>query len=219
MLISFPKTASMIRLAEGIQNNLFVFLRASEDFFINRISRIEIKYISMPKSRKQKEQIVKDLADKLKESKSLVLSNYQGMTVAEVQELKKKLKAQDGDFSVVKNSLFKLALKEAGIKDAEDKLFEGPVAVSFSKDEVLAAKETHLFSKDCKALEIQEGYLEGKTLSKEEIKNLAMLPSKEELIAKTVGTIKAPVSSFVNVLGGTVRGIVTAIKAIADQKS
>ena len=89
----------------------------------------------MPKTRQQKEKIVQDLVNKLKESKSLVLSNYHGMTVPEVQDLKKKLKEQDGDFSVVKNSLFKLALKEAGFEDAEDKVFDGPVAVSFSNDE------------------------------------------------------------------------------------
>lgn len=173
----------------------------------------------MPKSRTQKEQIINDLVKKLKENKSLVLSNYQGMTVPEVQSLKKKLKDQEGDFSVVKNSLFKLALKEAGFKDAEKKLFEGPVAVSFSKDEVLAAKETYIFSKECKALKISEGYLENVPLSKDEVLKLAKLPSKDQLIAKTVFTIKAPISSFVNVLSGTVRGLVTVLKAISEHKS
>lgn len=173
----------------------------------------------MPKSRKQKEAIVKDLVEKLQKSKALVLANYQGMMVKETQALKKKLKEQQGDFSVVKNKLFKKALEEAKLPGADFKDFTLPIAVSFSaKDEVMAAKETYTFSKTCKALEIREGYLDGKVITKEEVLSLAKLPGKEFLLAQVVGTIKAPVSGFVTVLKGNLRGLVYALKAVSDQK-
>ncbi|MBU1167526.1 50S ribosomal protein L10 [Patescibacteria group bacterium] len=173
----------------------------------------------MPKSRKQKEEAVQRLVDKINSSKSLVLSNYQGMTVAEVQELKKRMIEQEGSFNVVKNALLKIALKESEIEGADFTDYAGPIAVTFAKDEVSGAKETHNFAKECKTIEIREGFLDGKVLSKEAVESLALLPSKEELIAMTVGTIKAPVTSFVNVLGANIRGLVVALKAISEQKS
>lgn len=174
----------------------------------------------MAKSRKQKEEIVEKLAQELKDTKSFVISDYSGMSVAQVQELRKNLKGKDGQFAVVKNSLFKIALEKAEIDPAQFDGFTGPIALSTSSsDEVAPAKDTYDFAKDVEALEIKAGFLEGNVLSKEEVESLAQLPSKEELIAKTVGTIKAPINGFVNVLAGNARGLVIVLKAIADQKN
>lgn len=174
----------------------------------------------MAKSRKQKEEIVEKLAAELKETKSFVFSDYRGMSVKEVQDLRKNLKGKDGQFAVVKNSLFKIALEKAGIDPAAFNDVTGPIALSTSNaDEVAPAKDTYDFAKNVEALEIKGGYLEGKVLSKEDVVSLAQLPSKEQLIAQTVGTIKAPINGFVNVLAGNARGLVTVLKAIADQKN
>lgn len=174
----------------------------------------------MAKSRQQKEEIVEKLVITLKETKAFVLSDYQGMSVKDVQGLRKNLKEKDGEFTVVKNKLFKIALEKADIDPAGFGTFSGPIALSTSKsDEVAPAKDTYDFSKTIETLEIRSGYLEGKVLAKEEVEALAQLPSREQLIAQTVGTIKAPLTGFVNVLAGNARGLVTVLKAISDQKA
>ncbi len=155
----------------------------------------------MAKTRKQKEEIVKNLTDKLNKSKSLVFSNYHGLAVSEVQELKSQAKEEDVDYNVVKNSLFKLALKDSNFKDIKIKDFAGPRAIAFGyQDEVAPARILYNFAKKHKAMELLGGILDNKLLDINEIKSLAKLPSKDELIAKTVGTIKAPITGFVNVL-------------------
>lgn len=172
----------------------------------------------MAKTRAQKEQIVTELAELLSEGKSFVLSDYSGMSVSEVQDLRKKMKDQDGEFMVVKNKLFKLALEKAGLS-LENFDFTGPIALTVSRaDEVASAKETYEFAKECEALEIKAGLLEGSMLSKEDVVSLAQLPSKEQLLGQLVGTLNAPISGFVRVLAGPSRGLVTALSAVADQK-
>ncbi|MBU1119473.1 50S ribosomal protein L10 [Patescibacteria group bacterium] len=174
----------------------------------------------MAKSRKQKEALVQELTDVLKESKAYVLSDYRGMTVSDVQDLRKRMKEKSGTFMVVKNSLFKIAAKNAGLDEEFYKNLVGPVALTVSsEDEVASAKETFEFAKECKALEIKEGFLEGNVLKKEDVESLAKLPTKQELIAKVVGTINAPLSGLVTVLSGNSRKMVQVLKAIADQKS
>lgn len=173
----------------------------------------------MPKTRKQKEEIVKKLADKINKSKSLVFSNYQGLTVNEIQELKSQGREQDVEFNVVKNSLFKIAQKNSDLKDVEVEDWTGPKAVAFGyEDEVAPAKLLHTFAKEHKALELLSGILDNKLLSGEEVTALAKLPSKDELIAKTVGTIKAPITGFVNVLVGNMRGLINVLNAVKDTK-
>lgn len=172
----------------------------------------------MAKSRAQKEQIVAELSELLSEGKSFVLSDYAGMSVRDVQDLRGKMKAQDGEFMVVKNKLFRLALEKAGLP-IESFEFTGPIALTISRaDEVSSAKETFEFAKGCEALEIKAGLLEGKMISKEEVESLAKLPSKEQLLGQLVGTLNAPIAGFVRVLAGPSQGLVTALKAVADQK-
>lgn len=169
-------------------------------------------------TREQKKNIVKDLADKFKKAKAVVFSDFKGLAVKDMTSLRRELRQEGISFDVVKKTLINVALKDAGI-EADVKKLEGQIAVAVSgKDEVAAAKIIAKASKVNENLKIAGGFLGTKELSVEEIKALAKLPSKEELLGKLVGTLNAPVSGFVNVLAGNLRGLVTALKAISEKK-
>lgn len=173
----------------------------------------------MAKSKQQKKEIVAELTDKLNKAKSVVLTNYQGITVSEIQELRKQMSEQAVDYHVVKNTLLKVSWDQSELKDVKLEKQDGPVAVALGyEDEVAPAKLVYEFAKTHKQLEMISGVLENKLLTKEEIEALAKLPSRDELIAKTVGSIKAPLTGFVNVLAGNLRGLVGALNAIKEQK-
>lgn len=170
-------------------------------------------------TKKQKKEIVADLSEKLKNSKAAVFSDFKGLLVKDMMALRKELRKEKIDFKVAKKTLIGLALKDAKI-DADVKNMEGQLAVAISsEDEVAAAKIMAKVAKGNENLKILGGILEMKFLEKEEIMALSKLPSKEELLAKLVGTLNAPVSGFVNVLAGNIRGLVNVLKAIGDTKA
>lgn len=170
-------------------------------------------------TKKQKKEIVADLSEKLKSSKAAVFSDFKGLLVKDMMALRKELRKEKIDFKVAKKTLIGLALKDAKI-DADVKSMEGQLAVAISsEDEVAAAKIMAKVAKGNENLKILGGILEMKFLEKEEIMALSKLPSKEELLAKLVGTLNAPVSGFVNVLAGNIRGLVNVLKAIGDTKA
>lgn len=173
----------------------------------------------MAKTRIEKEKIVKETIDKLNKAKSLIFANYTGLKVNEVRELKQEAKKQDVEFSVIKNSLFKLALKDSELKDVKLEELSGPKAVAYGySDEVAPAKILHQFAKKHKMMQLLGGILDKAILSSKEVINLAKLPSKEEMLAKTVATINAPISGFVNVLAGNLRNLINVLNAVKDKK-
>lgn len=166
----------------------------------------------------QKKELVKNLTESVKSSKSVVFSDYKGLKVKDMTVLRKELRKSESDFRVFKKTLLKIALKEAGI-ELDTKKLEGQVAVTVSQaDEVAPAKVIADFAKKNEGLKIVGGLLNLKEMSTEEMEALAKLPSKEELLAKLVGTLNAPISGFVNVLAGNLRGLVQVLKAIGDNK-
>ena len=121
-------------------------------------------------------------------------------------------------FTASKKTLVQRAFDDAGI-DGDARVFEGAVAVAFGlQDEVAPAQVVAKFAKDHKVVTLFGGILEGAFISSEKVEALSKLPSKEQLYAQLVGTINAPVSGFVNVLAGNMRGLVTTLGAIKDQK-
>lgn len=169
-------------------------------------------------TKSQKKNIVKDLVEKLKDSKAVVFSDYKGLTVKDMTALRKELRNEGVDLKVVKKTLINIALKDAGI-DMDAQKMEGQIAVAVSaRDEVAAAKIIAKIAKANENVKIIGGILGKNALSKEEVVALSKLPSKEELLAKFVGTINAPVSGFVNVLAGNLRGLVQVLKAIGEAK-
>lgn len=173
----------------------------------------------MPKTKLQKEEIIKNLDDKIANMKSMVIVEYKGLKVKDIESLRKALLKQRVSFNVSKNTLTKIALRKSGI-EFDEGVFKKPVAVAFAlDDEVAPAKEIVLFAKTNEAINILGGVLERKFIDEAMIRKLASLPSKEELRAKMVGTIAAPMSGMVNAFAGNLRGVINALSAYKDKQA
>lgn len=173
----------------------------------------------MAKTRQEKEEIVTRLSDMFREMTAAAFSSISGYTMAQSDELRATAAKKNVKVIIAKKTLLAAAAKEAGL-DIDPSSYEGSIltAISFG-DEVSAAKLLKDFQKKNEAFKLVAGTLEGKGLSAQEVTQLASLPSKEELLAKLVGSLNAPVSGFVNVLAGNLRGLVTVLGAMKDQKS
>ena len=170
-------------------------------------------------TRSQKEEVVKDLTEKIKASKSIVFADYSGVKTNDINELKSRLKKEGTNLRVIKKKLVDLSLKNAKI-EVDIKSLPGQLAITISdNDEVAPARVLSKFAKENENLKILGGVLGIKGMSAKEVNDLAKLPSKEEMLAKLVGTLNAPLTGLVNVLSGNTRGLVTVLKAIADSKA
>lgn len=169
-------------------------------------------------TRSQKEELVKNLSQIIKEGKVVIFSDYTGTTVAKMKDLRDELRKTGSSYKITKKKLIDLSLKDAGIETSVMDL-EGQIGIAIGKeDEAAAAKVLAKFAKENKNFKILEGVLENKVISAKEVGSLATLPSKEDLLTKLVGTINAPVSGFVNVLAGNLRGLVNVLKAVGETK-
>lgn len=159
------------------------------------------------KNRQLKEEKVAEIKEKLEKAQAVVLAKYQGLTVEEDTLLRKNLREAGVEYKVYKNTLVTLAAKELGLESITEYL-EGPVSIAFGYEDVTApARILNDFAKDHKALELKAGIVDGELYDSAKIQQLATIPSKEVLIAKLLGSIKSPISSFARV-----------ISAIADSK-
>jgi large subunit ribosomal protein L10 len=161
---------------------------------------------------------VKSLVEKFKAMKGLILTEYHGLKVEEISELRSKLRVLGSEYVIVKNTLSKIALKQAGIQACED--FSGPIALVIEHGDVLSpAKVVVDFSKTHAKLKVKAGLLEGKFIDTAAIEQLSTLPSREVLLAKMLGSMNAPMTGFVNVLVANIRGLVTVLDAIAKKQA
>lgn len=169
-------------------------------------------------ARPEKVAAVQEVVDKIGRAKALVLTDYRGLNVKSMTELRRTLTQAGVEYKVVKNTLTLRAAKESGIEGL-DSILTGPTAIAFGyEDEVVAAKLLAEFAKTHKQLELKAGVLEGKVLSAQDVKALADLPSKEVLLAKLLGSMQSPISGFVNVLQGNIRNLVYALEAVRKLK-
>lgn len=170
-----------------------------------------------------KQAVVAQLKEQLESAKGVVLTSYKGLTVAQDTELRRELREAGVSYHVVKNTMLRIAAKEAGIEGIEEHL-EGTTAFAFSTEDAVApAKVICGFIKknkleDAEVLTVKVGMVEGKVIGVDEVKALAALPSREELIAKLLGSMNAPISNTVNVLQGVIRNAVYVLDAIRSQK-
>lgn len=149
----------------------------------------------------QKEKEVKELADKLKEAKMVLLTDYRGINVADVTELRSELRKSDSEYKVIKNNIIRRALAENGIEGLDD-LLEGPTAVIMNNEDYLeAAKAIYNYSKDNDFYKIKGGVIEGKVMTAEEIITLAKLPSRETLLSMLAGALLGNISKLAVALG------------------
>ncbi len=171
----------------------------------------------MPKAKNQKTEDLKELTAKLKEAKGVVFSNYRGTTVKDLDTFRKTLRRQKVFSKVYKLTLVKKAMKDAGI-DGEIADYKQPMILSVSADDETApARAVKNLSKDLKTILVLEGIVDKKLVNKAQVLVLADLPSKDQLRAQIVRTINAPVSGFVNVLAGTIRGLLNVLNAKAQK--
>ena len=162
-------------------------------------------------TRAQKQTVLQDLDEKIDRQKAIIFIDFTGLKVKDFSNLRKKIKAVGDELKVVKKTLMEIAFKKAKI-EADPKKMPGEVALVFGyKDGMGPAKTIYQFSKENEHLKILGGFFENKFRTAEDIIVLAQLPSREELLAKLLGTISAPVSNFVRVLQGNIKGLITVL--------
>lgn len=154
----------------------------------------------MNKNRQIKEAKVAEIKERMEKAEGIVLADYQGLTVEEATELRKQLREAGVEFKVYKNTLSVIAAKELGYEGLVD-LFKGPISVAFGYDDPTApARILNTFAKDHKKLELIGGMVQGEVYDVDKIKQLAEIPPKEVLIAKLLGSFKAPLSNLAYLL-------------------
>lgn len=168
----------------------------------------------------EKQAIVAELKEKLINTKGAVLTNYRGLTVAQDTKLRRKLREAGVEYRVVKNTMTRIAAKEAGLEELAAYL-EGPTAIALSdSDPVAPAKVISEFVKENKLekLEVKGGIVEGAVVDAQGVKALASLPPREVLIAQVLAGMQSPIAGLVNVLQGSIRNLVYTLDAVRQQK-
>jgi large subunit ribosomal protein L10 len=168
--------------------------------------------------KKDKERIVGDIAERLRSSETLIVADYRGLSMTQIDEVRTKLLGHGARFSVVKNTLTRRAAEEAGIKDLLE-LLEGPTAIAFVQegDMVAVAKTLSDTARETKVLSIKGGILQGQPMTAEQVRDLAKLPPVEVLQSRTLGIVIAPLHAFVGLVGAPVRDLVGIIDARTRQ--
>jgi len=165
-----------------------------------------------------KKQFVQALRERLAKSSVAILTDYKGLDVTAMTELRGKLREAQIEYQVIKNTMLRRASEGTGVESIKDH-FTGPSAIALSYDDPVApAKILIDFAKKNDKLEIRVGVLDGKVLDLASIKALATLPSREELLAKVLSAMIAVPTSLVTALSGIPRQMVTVLQAIKEQK-
>ena len=165
----------------------------------------------------EKIESVERLKETISESRSIVLADFSGIDVAAVTELRNKLREASVTYEVVKNRLAKRAIEDAGI-DGLSGYLTGPTAMAFAVEDPLApAQVLQKFIDDGGKIAIKSGLLDGEVMTPDQVKALALLPSREELLATTVGTIQGPLAGLVRVLNGLLSNMVGVVAAIEEK--
>ncbi len=168
-------------------------------------------------ARPEKEEAVAEMVARLKDCSIAIASQYQGITVEQVTQLRSKMRAQKIHFKVYKNTLATRALRELNLEEAA-KYMDGPTIWAFSKDAAAPAKILKEFSKDVDKVKINGGILDGKPVDAKMLEAIADLPSREQLLGQLVGVLAAPLQNFVGVMSAVPRNFVGVIDAIKRQK-
>jgi large subunit ribosomal protein L10 len=166
---------------------------------------------------KEKIDAVAELKERLQNNEIAVMTQYVGINVAQVTELRKRLREAGVDFKVYKNTLARIALRDLGAEDAAD-FMQGPTAWAFSKDPLAPAKILKEFSNTIPFISVVGGVLNGKTVSKQQVDILASMPPREVLLAQVVGTIAAPMRNLVGALSALPRNLVNVLDQVRKQK-
>lgn len=165
--------------------------------------------------------VVEEMKEKLQSAQGAVFVGFSGFSVADVTKLRRKFREGGVEYKVVKNTLTRIAADELGFNDL-DAVLEGPTAIAYSAEDTVApAKILKDFIKETKteALTVKAGIADGQVIDAAAVEALASLPSREELLAKLVGSMQAPISGLVNVLQGNIRNMVYVLDAVRAKKA
>jgi large subunit ribosomal protein L10 len=166
----------------------------------------------------EKQQIAEDLRDRFSKSAIIVLTDYKGLDVAAMNDLRRKLRAEQIEYQVVKNTLLIRASEDNDVALIKD-YFKGPSAIALSYDDPVApAKVLSQFAKEHDKLEIKVGVMDGQVLDANAIQALAKLPSREVLLGQLLSALNAVPTSFVRTIAEVPRSVVNVLAAIRDQK-
>ncbi|MGI6450892.1 MAG: 50S ribosomal protein L10 [Desulfitobacteriia bacterium] len=165
----------------------------------------------------EKQKVVDNIKEKFQASSGVVLADYRGLTVAQVTDLRVRMREAGVEYKVLKNTMVRRAAQEIGIEGLDEYL-EGPTALAFSADPVAPAKILAEFTKSNKNLTIKAGVLEGTVIGPEKIKDLANLPAREVLLSQVLAGMQAPLQGMVNVLQGPIRKLGYALEEVRKLK-
>lgn len=169
-------------------------------------------------NREVKERKVSEILKDLEGTSIVVLTDYRGLSVAQISNLRRMLKQEGAKYKVVKNTLALLAARKAGL-DALEQYLEGPTAIAYGYDDpVTPVKLLVKFAKENDQLSIKGGVLGKNVINENELRRLAELPSRDVLLAKTLGSFQAPLVGFLSVLQGNIRKLVYVLNAVKEQK-
>lgn len=166
-----------------------------------------------------KKVVVEDIKEKIQNAKSVVLVKFNGLTVAEDTELRREFRKNNVEYKVLKNTLIRRAFNDLGITDFDEDL-NGPTSVAFGTDETGASKVIVEAAKKYQdKVSVKSAFVDGGKVDVAGVKALASMPSKEELVAKMLGSLNAPIANFVGVLSAMPRSLVIALNAVAEKKA
>lgn len=170
-------------------------------------------------TKEKKASDIASLKASLEKAKMAVVSDYRGLSVKEITDLRRQLQKVDADYTVAKNTLIKVALKDHPMGETLAPFLSGPTALAISYgDPVAPAKILSDFMRTSKKTDIRGGVLEGKAVDAGQVKAIAELPSREVLIAKALGSMKSPITGIVMVLSAVPKSLVYTLEAIRKQK-
>lgn len=166
-----------------------------------------------------KEGLVAEIKDRFNDAGAVIMIDYRGLTVKQMQALRAKLRETGSEVKIYKNSLTEIAIRELALPSMDDYL-AGPTAFVFIPDDAVApAKALTAFAKENQALELKGGFVQNQVVDADGVKAIATLPSTEELIAQLLGTMQNPIVGFARVLNGPVEAFARTVQAVADQKA
>jgi large subunit ribosomal protein L10 len=171
----------------------------------------------MSNNKAKKKVVIDNTLERFKDAGGIIITDYQGLTAGQINELRRSLEKSGADYKVIKNTLTKKALETLNLNGDLKKLFKGVTGIVFCKDYMSAIKALTTFAKANEKLKIKGGYIDSKEVTVDEIKALSVLPSKQELIAKFVILLNSPIQRLINVLDRA--GKATVKEAVAEVKA
>lgn len=168
--------------------------------------------------RDEKGEVVKDLKNAFEESAGLILVDFRGINVPDITELRRRVRESGSDYRVVKNTLAIRAAEKTPVAELKD-FFKGPTAIAYtSEDAVSLAKILKEFAKENAGMSFKAGMIDGKTISVEQVNDLAEMPSREELLSKLVFLLNAPLTRFATALQSPLRNLASLLSQLEKKK-